>query len=289
MSDTKRLSAAAAEAHPGVTYEMFQARGWSDEQLRAAGWLDQATSPLTEIAALPTLDEAERKLRAANLHLVGLGQSPTATKADEDQARAAVREALKVRNEAEQAQPKMSVSIYEFDMDNHGNLVPNLNNIHRALCNPQSFGIQVRLDTFLDVITIRDGETWRPIGDVDYVRMRMALEAQKFKDVSHDKIRDSVMVMAEANKFDSAVEWLNSLEWDGVKRVDDFLAEYFGVAPSDYASACSRYIWTALAGRTLEAGCQADMALAFIGNQGLQKTKGLKAMVRDPELYVEID
>jgi predicted P-loop ATPase len=289
VSDRK-LSALALEKYPGVSLQQWRAKNWTDAQMEAAGWLEPANGAASSsvTATIQQIDDAKRKAGAAMLADVRANQYGTpGEKEAAKAARAAASTALKA---VEQAAPKVpAVAMYEFDMDNQGNLIPNLNNIHRALRNPDAFGIQVRLDTFLDVVTIRDGDAWRAISDVDYVRMRMALELQKFKDVSHDKIRDSVMVMAEAHKFDSAIEWLNGLSWDGIPRVEGFLMNYFGVAYSPYAKAVSRYMWTALAGRTLCPGCQADMSIAFIGDQGLQKTKGLKAMVRHPDLYVEVD
>jgi predicted P-loop ATPase len=264
----RKLSALALEKYPNVSLEQWRAKNWTDAQMEAAGWLEPANDAAT---AAPTSD---KPIRSSTWKPITAEES-----AEREAKRAAMAAAPKVP----------AVAMYEFDMDNQGNLIPNLNNIHRALRNPDSFGIQVRLDTFLDVITIRDGDAWRAISDVDYVRMRMELERQKFKDVSHDKIRDSVMVMAEAHKFDSAIEWLHGLRWDGVPRVEGFLMNYFGVAYSPYAKAVSRYMWTALAARTLSPACQADMSIAFIGDQGLQKTKGLKAMVRHPDLYVEVD
>ncbi len=97
------------------------------------------------------------------------------------------------------------------------------------------------------------------------------------------------MMVAEDNKFDSAIDWLNSLVWDEVPRIDTFFETYFGVEAGAYATACGRYLWSSLAGRTLVPGIQADMALVLIGGQGLRKTKAIKSLVRADDLYVEID
>ncbi|CRL45117.1 Virulence-associated protein E [Sodalis glossinidius str. 'morsitans'] len=57
------------------------------------------------------------------------------------------------------------------------------------------------------------------------------------------------MLVADENPFDSAIEWLNGVDWDGVPRVKTFFETYFDVEPSEYTSAVSLYAWTALAGR----------------------------------------
>ena len=80
-------------------------------------------------------------------------------------------------------------------------------------------------------------------------------------------IRDAVWLVADEHRFDSAVEWIGTLKWDGVARVESFLRDYMGVTDTPYTRAVSRYMWTALAGRVLSPGCEAPMAPVFIGDR----------------------
>ena len=174
-------------------------------------------------------------------------------------------------------------------VDKTGEMQATINNLLLALRSSNLFEIQIRFDTFLDAIVIYQHGKWRRFTDVDYITLRSGLEHRGFKPIGSDLMRDAVLKIAEEKKFDSAIDWLQSLKWDGAPRVEAFLQKYFGVAPSPYVTACSRYLWTALAGRTLVPGVQADMAPVLIGGQGLRKTKGIQAMVRGPEFYCEID
>jgi predicted P-loop ATPase len=73
-----------------------------------------------------------------------------------------------------------------------------------------------------------------------------------------------------------------------VKRVERLLPDYFGTADTEYTRAVSLYWWTAHAGRALEPGCKADMAVVLDGPQGIGKSTGVAAMVPDG-LHVEIN
>jgi predicted P-loop ATPase len=50
----------------------------------------------------------------------------------------------------------------------------------------------------------------------------------------------------------------------------------------------SKYLWTALAGRVLDPGCQADMVPILVGDQGVRKTTSLRALVVSPDHFTEI-
>lgn len=87
-----------------------------------------------------------------------------------------------------------------------------------------------------------------------------------------------MLLVADENPFDSAIEWLNGVDWDGVPRVKTFFETYFDVEPSEYTSAVSLYAWTALAGRVLSPGCKADMVPVLVGEQGCGKSTGIAAL-----------
>ena len=62
-----------------------------------------------------------------------------------------------------------------------------------------------------------------------------------------------------------------------------------GLPQSAATRAVNRYLWTALAGRSLQPGVQADMAIVLVGGQGVGKTRGVEAMALLPEAAGSID
>ena len=129
---------------------------------------------------------------------------------------------------------------------------------------------------------------WQTFGDADYSRLRIMLEKRGFKPVGRELIRDAVLLVADENPFDSAIEWIEGLAWDGVPRIDGFLVDYFGAEASPYTTAVSRYMWTAMAGRVLAPGCKADMVPILVGRQGAGKSSGVAAMAPAPDFFAEI-
>lgn len=166
-----------------------------------------------------------------------------------------------------------------------------VNNVMAALESPEWFGASIAYDEFRDevIFTPYGKDEWRPLQDTDLTLMRRRFDQRGFKPVGPELMRSCVHAVARRNKFDSAKRWLAALEWDGTARVDNFLARYFGADASDYASAVSRYWWTAHAARILYPGCRCDMVPILVSPEGRYKSAGLTAMVPHLDQFVEID
>jgi len=169
-----------------------------------------------------------------------------------------------------------------FIRDGKGRIEALIENVRPALLRPDVCGMDIRLDAFRGELVYADVEhpgKWLAFKDHHYTELRLTLAALGFKPVGREMIRDVVLYVAEHQSVDTAQVWLESLTWDGVKRVEGFYATYFGVEASPYTTAASRYIWTAMAGRVMTPGCQADMVPILTGAQGQGKTRGVRAMV----------
>jgi predicted P-loop ATPase len=173
-----------------------------------------------------------------------------------------------------------------------GDPLPCLNNVRLALEHQGCMRAwQFGYDNFRDELMVaeRPGE-WRALNDVDVVRLRLRLETMRggILGIGRDMMRDALIYVADAHQFDSAILWLNGLQWDGVPRAERFLTHYFSAADTPYVKAVSLYLWTALAGRVLEPGIQADMAPILVGEQGEGKSTGLQEIAPAPEHFTEI-
>ena len=161
-------------------------------------------------------------------------------------------------------------------------------NVVGALRSDES-GIKLGTDQFKGVICIGEKGKWRPLTDNDYMNLRVALEARGFKPVGPEVMNSAVALVASQNPFDSAIEWAETLKWDGVHRIDTSLSRYFGAEDSAYTRSVGAYLWTALAGRVLVPGCQADMAVIFVGMQGAGKTSAISAIAPTEDAFCEVD
>lgn len=171
-----------------------------------------------------------------------------------------------------------------------GQIACTMDNLVKAIGRPDMTGMLVAHDKFRDeILYSKDGgEGWAQFKDADYTVMRIALERRGFEPPSKEATRDALGLVAARNAFDSAQLWLNRQQHDSAPRVELFLHRYFGAEDTPYTRAISRYIWTALAGRVLEPGCQADMAPILIGGQGVRKSSAIAAMVPDRDFFTEI-
>jgi hypothetical protein len=175
-----------------------------------------------------------------------------------------------------------------FSRLKNGTIIANLTNVKMALERADMAGVMIRKDVFKEMIVWSvDAEhpVWVPITDTDLTELRLRLETIGFQTVKKDHMRDMVHHHASKHTMDSAKDWIASLKWDGVPRIDTFWIDHFGVADDarGYARAVGAYAWTALAGRSLCPGIQADMVPILAGRQGLGKSRGLAAMSPDPE------
>lgn len=182
-----------------------------------------------------------------------------------------------------------------FNRDKNGKIEPTRINLASAIARPDLCGYRLRFDTFLDDLMIAkgtDGGEWvRFNEDVHFYEMALCLEngTTGFKHVPEEMLRRAVVYTCKTQIFDTAQDWLSGLVWDGVPRVADFLTRYAGAETSDYARAASLYWWSALAGRIIEPGVKADMALIAVGVQGKKKSTLVEAMTPAPEFAGELD
>lgn len=129
---------------------------------------------------------------------------------------------------------------------------------------------------------------WTQFTDADYVLMREHLERNDFDPIGKEQIRDAVLTVAAEHSFDSAILWLQSLPRDGARRCETFLSDYLGAEDTPYVRAVSLYLWSALAGRVMDPGCQADMTPILIGAQGSGKTSAVRALVPAMQFFCSV-
>ncbi|VWC01215.1 virulence protein E [Burkholderia lata] len=175
--------------------------------------------------------------------------------------------------------------------DKQGKIEATADNTSTAIRDPLEVGFDIRWDQFrAELMLSRPGaDEWRTFSDEDYTRLQIQLERIGFKKAPKELVRDAVSLVAHEQQFDTAQAWLQLLRHDGEARIDTFLPRYMGAADTPYSRAVSRYMWTALAGRVLEPGCEAPMVPVLIGAQGIGKTRAVKALAPAPDFYTELN
>lgn len=174
-----------------------------------------------------------------------------------------------------------------------GKIQATIANLAVLLDRPDLCGMQLAEDGFLGAIVARDHDApgdapWRRFEDLDYHHLRAHLERCGAMPWSKEILHGQVAATARLARFDSAQDWLDTLTWDGVDRVESFAAAYLGADDSPYTRALGLYLWSALAGRIISPGCKADMVPILVGPQGAGKSRAIAAIAPSSDAYCEI-
>ena len=111
----------------------------------------------------------------------------------------------------------------------------------------------------------------RQWNDGDDAALRYYLE-RTYGLTGKDRIFDAVNVVAQQGAFHPVREYLDSLRWDGIPRLDTLLIDYLGAEDNEYTRAVTRKTLTAAVARIYRPGCKFDYMLTLRGRQGLGKS-----------------
>ncbi len=90
--------------------------------------------------------------------------------------------------------------------------------------------------------------------------------------VTVKKVAELVTFVQYRNAFDSAQDYVNSVTWDGVPRLDTWLSKVFFVADDKYYREVGSKWFMGLTARILNPGCKFDNALIVQGGQKIGKS-----------------
>lgn len=113
--------------------------------------------------------------------------------------------------------------------------------------------------------------------DIDDAGLRHYIE-RVYSINGKDRIFDAVALCAHRHTFNEVRDWLKSLQWDGVKRLDTLLTDYLGAEDSLYTRAVSRKAIVASVARAMSPGCKYDNMPILAGPQGLGKSTFLRIL-----------
>lgn len=100
-------------------------------------------------------------------------------------------------------------------------------------------------------------------------------------NVGRDIAGQAVQAVAADAPIHPLREWLESLRWDGDCRLDTWLNEYLGAAPSSFIGAIGAMWLIGAVARVYVPGCKVDHMLVLEGPQGIGKSRALRILAGD--------
>ncbi len=106
--------------------------------------------------------------------------------------------------------------------------------------------------------------------------------AREFRfDPGNQATRDAIEQLCTENTYDPVVEYLASLKWDGVERIEHWLIDHADAEESDYIRAVSKIMLVAAVRRVRKPGTKFDTIPVLEGIQGSGKSTVIRIMASD--------
>lgn len=154
---------------------------------------------------------------------------------------------------------------------------PTASNLEIIFLNDPKLKKHIFMDQFSNRLTVEGDLPWRTVKedkfwkDSDDAGLRVYIE-KTYGIVNKGKIEDALMQEVERNTIHPVREYLDHLQWDGVKRVETLLVDYLGAEDKDYTRIVTRKFLTAAVARIYVPGIKFDNMIVTTGPQGIGKT-----------------
>lgn len=226
----------------------------------------------------PACDRLLNAFDLVRIHLYGDDDEKTSFKAmtefavKDDKVKRQLAEERQVAAQADFDDEEWQTAL---ELDKQGRIRDTLDNLVLILRHDE--GLQnIAFNCHRDGIDANGGLPWEQIkrgwSDSDYASLKVYL-SQTYGVYSPTKTKDAVIAVAAERAYHPVREYLNSLpEWDGVKRVDTLLIDYFGAEDTGYTRAVIRKTMVAAVARIFRPGTKFDSVLILNGPQGIGKS-----------------
>lgn len=116
--------------------------------------------------------------------------------------------------------------------------------------------------------------------DIDWTRIRNNFN-RHLHFLNKNLVEEAVNEVCDNNKYNPIVEYLNSLKWDGVERVETMFHDWLGAEDNELNRRYTKLWMYAAVKRIFEPGCKWDNILILYGKQGDGKTEFFKRLGKE--------
>jgi predicted P-loop ATPase len=119
---------------------------------------------------------------------------------------------------------------------------------------------------------------YRPLRDSDVVALAEWMQLAGIRKMGVQMVHDAVGLYAREQSFNPVRDWLESLEWDCVPRLNVWLVTRLGAELSEYNQRIGEMFLISMVARIFEPGCKVDYMLVLEGAQGELKSSACAAL-----------
>lgn len=164
-----------------------------------------------------------------------------------------------------------------------GRPVDSVANVLRVLSTDPAWGRRLSFNEFSNDVLL-DNE---PLPETEAPRLALTLYDTYRLETTTPRVTECVRTAADEARTHPVRDWLRSLKWDGVSRVDRLTLDGFrtevpaGSEMEPLVSLIGRKLLVAMVARVMRPGCKMDTMVVLTGGQGAFKSTVLETLVPD--------
>lgn len=176
--------------------------------------------------------------------------------------------------------------MFNLKRNSNGIIEKTIDNVLLVLENDPLVKGKIALDDFanrglaLGALPWDSSEKKRFWNDTDDAGLRHYLE-KVYGIIGKEKIYDATSLCAHKHKFNSVRDYLLSVKWDGVPRLESIFIDYFGADDNDYTKEVAKKSFVAAVARVMQPGIKFDNMVIISGAQGIGKSTFFSYLGKD--------
>lgn len=170
--------------------------------------------------------------------------------------------------------------------ESSGKVECSIDNFYTILKNHKVFKDKIQKNLLSQNVEIIKDNKLCPLQTVDSDVMQQFIE-KEYKIHNEKKFMSALRVVAEEKSYHPVRTYLESLKWDGIKRLDTAFTDYLGASNTPYNAMCLKLILSGAIERVYNPGAKFDYMLILKGGQGVGKSTFFRLLCGHNEWYLE--
>jgi predicted P-loop ATPase len=117
--------------------------------------------------------------------------------------------------------------------------------------------------------------------------LRVVIKERFGFDPGKENTNDAAVQLCLQHQFDPVRQYLDGLEWDGTKRLDNWMVTYLGAEDTELTRAIGRLALVAAVRRVRQPGCKFDQITVLEGPEGTGKSSTIRLVAGQLTLQLQ--